>query len=107
MSSLYFFHLDVGISALKIASANVFVELDASARLGLDFTAGAVIHIIEALTETPSSNAVEFNGCVNLVGGIAANAGATASFFNLFNTGTKVPIFDEEFEFFKVSILGL
>lgn len=44
------------------------------------------------------------NGCVDLQGGLAANAGADGSFLDLFNDSTMVPIFDENFQLFQVRL---
>ncbi|KAJ8519111.1 hypothetical protein ONZ45_g3930 [Pleurotus djamor] len=42
------------------------------------------------------------DGCVEVTAGLNVNAGADGSFFKLFNTGTKVPLFSKKFEVFKV-----
>lgn len=115
--------LNLGLDALSIASANIFIELDASAKLGLNFSAGTTVQLagspvygdIATSTDAATTAAlaaqenasngdgeISFDGCIDLVGSVAANAGADASFFDLFSADTTVPIFSEEFELFKV-----
>jgi hypothetical protein len=53
--------------------------------------------------ESAGVDGPSFNGCVDITGEVAANAGADAKFFSLFDAGTKVPIFDKQFDLFKVS----
>jgi hypothetical protein len=45
-----------------------------------------------------------FGGCFSINAGLGVNAGANAEFFGLFDTGTKVPLFNREFELLKVSL---
>jgi hypothetical protein len=42
-------------------------------------------------------------GCIDLNGGIAANAGAQGSFFGLFDASKTIPIFSKKFQLFQVS----
>ena len=44
-----------------------------------------------------------FGGCFSINAGLGVNAGANAEFFGLFNTETKVPLFNRDFELLKVS----
>ncbi|KAG2004239.1 hypothetical protein CC2G_002816 [Coprinopsis cinerea AmutBmut pab1-1] len=42
-----------------------------------------------------------FGGCFEILAGLDVNAGADAEFFGLFDAGTKVPLFNRDFELFK------
>lgn len=88
--------LVLGINALGgIASANVFVDLDAKGSVNLNLNAGAGA----AIDGTKSAGV---DGCVDVGTGLAVQAGADASFFGLFDTNTKVDLFKKDFELFKV-----
>jgi hypothetical protein len=43
-----------------------------------------------------------FGGCIEIGAGLDVNAGADASFFGLFDQGTKVNLFTKKFQIFKV-----
>lgn len=83
--------IDVGISVLgDIASASVFMDLDASA----DFTAST--------TSTASPQP-----CVTASADINVGVGAQDSFFGLFNASVVKSLFDKRFPLFQVRAQGL
>jgi hypothetical protein len=92
-----------GISALGVASANVFIDLDTSA--SLEFQLNAIPNVstqsgvnIGAVNQASGSA----NGCVNVGAGLSVDAGAQGSLFGLFNAETKVSLFNQTFELLKV-----
>ncbi|TDL21133.1 hypothetical protein BD410DRAFT_750102 [Rickenella mellea] len=91
--------VDLGVSALgNIVSATIFLNVDANAGLNLNLDAAANAKV--ATNGTKSAGA-SVNGCVDITGGVAANAGAQGSFFDLFNDQTVVPIFSQNFDIFQ------
>jgi hypothetical protein len=96
--------INFGVSALGVASANVFLDLDASATIGFQLNAAANIS-----TETGTGTDVatrdatgSVNGCVDIEAGLAVDAGAKGSFFGIFNAETKAVLFSQKFDLFKV-----
>ncbi|KZW02320.1 hypothetical protein EXIGLDRAFT_829503 [Exidia glandulosa HHB12029] len=75
--------LEVGITVLQFAEANIFLDLDTSATLGLQASTAASV-----ATDADSSTSV--GGCATLDAGIDVRAGAT---------GAIKPIFDKEIDF--------
>jgi hypothetical protein len=55
-------------------------------------------------TPSQSSGNASFSGCFEIDGALDVNAGATGSFFDLFDANTKVNLFSKDFEIFKVTI---
>ncbi|KAJ4488374.1 hypothetical protein J3R30DRAFT_3279916 [Lentinula aciculospora] len=101
--------LNLGIQALdNLASATVFLDLDASATMQFSGS-GSASNSTSSSTGTSSnitssSTGIQFGGCVEIDTGLAVNAGADAKFFDLFDASTQVPLFNKEFVLFKVSI---
>ncbi|TDL13688.1 hypothetical protein BD410DRAFT_846704 [Rickenella mellea] len=79
-------------------SATIFLNVDANAGLNLNLDAAANAKV--ATNGTKSAGA-SVNGCVDITGGVAANAGAQGSFFDLFNDQTVVPIFSQNLDIFQ------
>ncbi|TDL21134.1 hypothetical protein BD410DRAFT_868623 [Rickenella mellea] len=92
--------INFGITALggKAASATVFLNVDASAALTLTLNAQANA---TAQTNGTTSTGASVDGCVDVSGGVSANAGARGSFLNFFDDSTSVPIFSKNFDIFK------
>lgn len=83
--------LSLGIDALDgVASATIFLDLDASATLQLQGN-------VQGTAE----------GCVDLSTGLAVNAGAQGNFFDLFDDSTQVALFNRDFDIFNVGPLGV
>ncbi|KAF4610320.1 hypothetical protein D9613_010284 [Agrocybe pediades] len=117
--------LSIGLSALGgAADAQVFLNLDASATLDLDFQASAnggvtisevssaaqqldtaELAQVERLDDSIDARAVtgdaSFSGCVDVGAGLNVNAGASADFFGIFNKETSVSVYSKEFDIFK------
>jgi hypothetical protein len=67
--------IDLGISGLAgLASATVFLNLDASAQMNLNLNAA-----VTASTDAATTKSVD--GCIDIGAGLDVNAGASASFF--------------------------
>ncbi|KAA1467373.1 hypothetical protein DENSPDRAFT_238702 [Dentipellis sp. KUC8613] len=81
------------------ASANVFLELDASATLDLT---GVDAKATGTTGTSGSSGSAAAQGCVDISTGINAHAGAQGKFLNLFDQNTQVTIFNKNFELFQV-----
>lgn len=91
--------VDVGINFLgSVASATVFLDLDASATL--DIT-GAAQASAGASTKSGKAASASAQGCVDLSSGLDVNAGAQGSFFGLFDKSTQVTLFSKDFELFQ------
>ncbi|EIM91796.1 uncharacterized protein STEHIDRAFT_46336 [Stereum hirsutum FP-91666 SS1] len=92
--------LQIGITAFEgIASANIFLDLDASAKLGLNGSTSA------SVTGTANSTDVSTTapqGCVDVSAQLSVNAGADAKFFSIFDETVQVPLFDKTFDIFQV-----
>ncbi|PSR71280.1 hypothetical protein PHLCEN_2v12794 [Hermanssonia centrifuga] len=73
--------------------------LDAEANINLDLDAYAVSDL--DLKESPSSS---FLGCTSVTTGLTVNAGADASFYDLFNDSTSVRLYSKAFDLFKASV---
>lgn len=83
--------IDVGLSALHgIASASVFLNLDASA----DFTAS-------------TTSVTNPQPCVTASADINVGVGAEGSFFSLFDDSVGKSLFDKKFPLFQVRAQGL
>lgn len=87
--------LEFGFDVLGgLASANVFLRVDGSAKLGVAAQANAVI--------TPGSPvAGSAGGCVNLDAGIAVVAGAEGSIPGIFDDEVSFDIFRRDFALFE------
>jgi hypothetical protein len=81
--------IDLGLSALGIASADVFLDLDASA----DFT----------VSTTSVANP---QPCVTASADINVGVGAQGSFFSLFDDSVSKSLFDKSFPLFQVRAQG-
>lgn len=92
--------VEIGLTVLSEAQANIFLNLDAAAIMDLSLTAGAE-GSVSSNGSTGSTEDVE--GCIDIKGEVSINAGATGSFFDLFDATTSVPLFDKTFELFSVS----
>ncbi|KAJ6546622.1 hypothetical protein B0H10DRAFT_2447526 [Mycena sp. CBHHK59/15] len=87
--------LDLGVSGLAgLAQATVFLDLDASAQMDLSLNAGVTV-------STGAATTSNVNGCIDIGAGLDVNAGASASFFGLFDPSTKVNLFTKKFDLFK------
>ena len=88
-----------GIEAFNgIARANVFLDLYTAAILNLS------LNQTTAPTTTNSSDA-QFAGCVGVQTALSVNVGTDASFFDVFENTTSIPLFESEWDLFEVSIL--
>ncbi|KAG7086957.1 hypothetical protein E1B28_002874 [Marasmius oreades] len=86
--------INLGISALSIANAEVFLELDASATLSLNAAAST--------KKSQGTNATTTGGgCVDMGVGLDVAAGARGNFFSIFNEQTQVSLFNKQFELFN------
>ncbi|KAJ6587589.1 hypothetical protein DFH09DRAFT_909649 [Mycena vulgaris] len=105
--------INLGISALGVVDASVFLDLDASAKMTLKVDAKAVRgEPFDGSTATPTSSAplasvtttadASFGGSFVISAGLDVNAGATGSFFGLFDKSTKVSLFKKDFELLSV-----
>ncbi|KAJ7150538.1 hypothetical protein C8R43DRAFT_887267 [Mycena crocata] len=106
--------INLGISALGVVDATVFLNLDASATMTLKVDAQAVYSddaptsasldapaaASEVAVSTDSS--ASFGGSFVISAGLDVNAGATGSFFGLFDKSTKVSLFKKNFELLRV-----
>lgn len=76
--------------------------MDTSATMDLNGNANAQVAV-------PVGKAVgvraKVNGCVDLKGAVNIDAGASASFFDLFNPSTKVHLFGKTFNLFNVLLV--
>ncbi|TDL21237.1 hypothetical protein BD410DRAFT_771726 [Rickenella mellea] len=91
--------VDIGLSALgNLASATIFLNLDSNAIMTLSLNAGSNATIN---TNGKATAGAGVDGCVDVSGGVSANAGAQGKFLNLFDDTTSVPIFQKNFELFK------
>ncbi|KAJ7150476.1 hypothetical protein C8R43DRAFT_494845 [Mycena crocata] len=94
--------LDLGVSGLAgLASATVFLNLDASASMTLTLDAAANAGVS---TTDPAAASGSVNGCIDIGAGLDVNAGASAKFFGLFDPSTKVNLFTKKFDLFKKCI---
>jgi hypothetical protein len=108
--------IDVGITVLSgIATATVYLDLDASAAvtLSLNSTAqsNATMPHPSAVSTTMSdpvarSNVADktgnVNGCVDVGAALDVNAGAQGKLFGIFDQSTKVNLFHKHFDLFTV-----
>ncbi|KAF8073317.1 hypothetical protein FPV67DRAFT_1409522 [Lyophyllum atratum] len=97
--------LDVGVSALGgAAEATVFLDLDTSASVTMTLNAGASAGVaVESNTgDVTKSASASVDGCISANTALNVNAGAEGSFFGLFDSSIKVPLFGKDFELFKV-----
>ncbi|KAA1475907.1 hypothetical protein DENSPDRAFT_452584 [Dentipellis sp. KUC8613] len=91
--------LTVGIDVLSgLASANVFVNLDASATLALNGSASGTASVASGGAKSGSGTA---QGCVDVSTGLNAHAGADASLFSFFDKTTQVTLFNKNFDLFQ------
>ena len=85
----------------KLADANINLDLDTSAKLTMNLQAGASL---STSTNGTSSADDQFSGCVDVSSTLAVNAGADASFLDLFNPSTTVSLFSKTFDLFQVGL---
>ena len=100
--SLLSSQLNFGISVPDVATATIFLDLDADATLDLSlnaFASGSVSSNGEA------GASAEVDGCVELDAGFSANAGVEGSFFGLFDASDQFTIYSNQWDLFKVSRL--
>ncbi|KAF9256761.1 hypothetical protein L218DRAFT_1022795 [Marasmius fiardii PR-910] len=93
--------INFGISAFGgSAQAQVFLDLDASATLGMS---------LEASEEQTNANnsTTTTGGCADMTAGFDVDAGARGSFFKIFNEQTQVSLFSKKFPLFKVRTFGV
>ncbi|KAI0340900.1 hypothetical protein BDW22DRAFT_1333399 [Trametopsis cervina] len=87
--------IQFGIDALDgVGKATINLDLDSSAKLALSLKGGA-----SATTRRSASGGL--SGCLDVSAGLAVNAGADASFFNLFDKSTNVSLFKKSFDVFN------
>ena len=79
----------------NVESASIFLDLDTSASLTLSLNA----------SESTSSSQGQVNGCVGVNGGMAVNAGAEGSFFDIFDNSTQVALFQKEIQLVQVRFI--
>lgn len=87
--------LNVALDVISIASASVFLNVDADVTLDLSFEGGASV--------TAGNVNSEFQGCFDVGGGVSVNAGAEGSLAGLFSDDTEFTIFSKTFDLFEVS----
>lgn len=80
---------------ISIASASVFLNVDADVTLDLSFEGGASV--------TAGNVNSEFKGCFDVGGGVSVNAGAEGSLAGLFSDDAEFTIFSKTFDLFEVS----
>jgi hypothetical protein len=100
--------LNFGVNVLNgKAEADIFINLDTSATLAVNVDAkGTFSETIQTkrtvdIAERDFAGSV--NGCVGMTTGVAANVGATGKFFSLFDANTALPLFNKQFQLFKVA----
>ncbi|KAJ7149272.1 hypothetical protein C8R43DRAFT_888085 [Mycena crocata] len=132
--------LNLGISALSVVEASVFLNLDASAKMTLEVDAAAVPLLYRRASETrmttsscspsairktrtsPTSGLprsissrqaavataakASVGGSFVISAGLDVNAGATGTFFGLFDATTKVSLFQKTFNLLTVRELS-
>lgn len=99
---MYLVQLAFGIDVLGgLADASINLDLDTSAKLTLTGQASANL---STSTNGTSSTTDSFSGCVDVSSTLAVNAGASGSFFDLFNPSTSVTLFSKTFDLFNVRI---
>ena len=95
--------IDIGLSALGgIVSTTIFLNLDASAGLGL--SANADVHHGGNHAAAVAGGA---QACVDANAGLAVNIGAQASFFDLFDASTGAELFNKNFPLLQVRARGI
>nr|GAT46929.1 predicted protein [Mycena chlorophos] len=90
--------LSVGLNAFSgIATAEVYLNLDASATLDLDLTASA------SASASTSGNAASgtVDGCLGVDAGIAVNLGAEGDLFGFISGSAEYPIYSGEWEVYE------
>ncbi|OBZ79357.1 hypothetical protein A0H81_00033 [Grifola frondosa] len=94
-----------GLNAIDgLVTATVSLDLDASATLNLSLQASTNLNVATATNgSTASTNLTntELDGCVDVQTGLSVNAGATGSFFSIFDASTTVSLFSTTFDLFK------
>lgn len=53
---------------------------------------------------TTTNNTASFDGCVDLTAGLDISAGASGSFFGIFDKSTSVDLFNKQFQIFQVNV---
>ncbi|KZW01534.1 hypothetical protein EXIGLDRAFT_745081 [Exidia glandulosa HHB12029] len=81
--------VQVGVTILKFATAQIFVDLDTSATFGLQAEAGAA-------ASTDGSSSTSLSGCAQLDAGVAIRAGAVGAIKPIFDDGINFTIFSED-----------
>jgi len=108
--------IDVGITVLSgIATATVYLDLDASAAVTLSLNAtaqsNATVPHSSAVSTTMSDPVARsdvadktgnVNGCVDVGAALDVNAGAQDKLFGIFDQSTKVNLFHKHFDLFTV-----
>jgi hypothetical protein len=94
-------------SATDAATANSTADTTMTATIAsLTASASTASESSKALGASTSAS-TSFGGCVEIDANLDVNAGATGSFFGLFDATTKVDLFQKKFEIFKVSLMCL
>lgn len=100
--------LALGVDLLSgFARANVFVDVDMSGTLNMGVKAVAKATTAKPAPANPATDpksTANISGCVGLNSGIAARAGTDGVLPGFFDKTTAVPIFQKEFELFKVNL---
>ncbi|KJA17632.1 hypothetical protein HYPSUDRAFT_205982 [Hypholoma sublateritium FD-334 SS-4] len=82
------------------ATSNSADARDASATVYSRATSNSTATNSTSVPVSASANGT-FSGCFEIDGGLDVNAGATGSFFGIFNKSTQVELFSKEFQIFK------
>ena len=92
---------EFGATILK-QTADIFLELDTSATLDLSLTAAANASVsTNGTNSTTTSAGAGVGGCVDVLAGLAVNAGADADLLGIIKAGDKVSLFSKSFDLFK------
>jgi hypothetical protein len=97
------------IANATASDANATVHATATATVNATATATTAAASTATTASTKGSGVSvstsaggSFGGCFEILAGLAVNAGAIADFFGLFDQETVVPLFNRDFELFKV-----
>lgn len=92
---------EFGATILK-QTADIFLELDTSATLDLSLTAAANASVSKNGTNSTNTSAgASVGGCVDVLAGLAVNAGADADLLGIFKANEKISLFSKSFDLFK------
>ncbi|KAH8923602.1 hypothetical protein BT69DRAFT_1262291 [Atractiella rhizophila] len=95
------FHLipsiSIGLDALSIAKAEVFLNLDSSATLNANLAVTGP-EINQNLSVPITASDPQFSGCLDIAAGLDVNAGASADFFDIFKKDATISLFSKDFQ---------